>query len=121
MWAVAKERGFDEDDLREIVRQISGQASTSALTIVDAIKVIDRLEGKTRQEPKESGSQVTTKQLWKLAVLEKELGWADNPKRLEAFIRKYAKVDKPRWLTRYQAIKIIDGLKALLERQNQAI
>jgi phage gp16-like protein len=113
IWAAANQRGLDEDDLREIVRQITGQTSTKALTIHEAVRVIDRLEGKPE---KPAGNQITKKQLWKIKDLEKALGWDDNSKRLEAFVRKYAHVDKLPWLTRYQAINVIDGLKAVLAR-----
>jgi hypothetical protein len=118
IWAAAKQRGLDEDDLREIVRQITGQTSTKALTIHEAVRIIDRLEGKP-EKPAATGNQISEKQLWKIRELEKALGWDDNSKRLEAFVKKYAHVDKLPWLTKYQAIKIIDGLKAVLARTVQ--
>jgi len=46
--------------------------------------------------------------------LEKDLGWSDNPLRLENFLAKRFGIKKIR--TKGQAIKIIEALKAILAR-----
>jgi len=116
IWSTAKQRSIDKEDLYSIVEQITGTQSISSLTIQQAKQVIDRLEGK-----KQSNNQITNRQLWKIHELVKLLGWEGDPKRLNGFCQKYAKVERVHWLTRYQARNIIDGLKNLLKKQEQVI
>ena len=121
IWAVAHEKGLDEDMVRAIAQDVSGRPSVSGLTKEQAVRVIDRLEGKAsqRKKPLRDPNMMTEKQEWKIRQLEKELGWQENPKRLAAFIKKYGRVEKLEWLTKYKARNVIDGLKALLERQTR--
>jgi hypothetical protein len=122
IWAVARENNFEEDFVRHIAEQVSGRPSISGLTKDEAIKVIDRLTGKQikgNQQAPRPANMATTKQLWKVRQLIKDLGWDDNPKRLEAYLLKYTGVAKLEWLTKQKAIGLIDGLKAILERPKQ--
>lgn len=113
IWATARELGLDEDLLRAKVKAVTGSESISSLTMAQAKKVIDSMVG---NKPTRAANMATKKQLWLINKLAAELGWADNPKRLAGFIRKYAKVDNIQWLTRAQAWRIIEGLKKLIER-----
>jgi hypothetical protein len=114
IWALAKEKGLTEDMVRAVVGQVSGQTSTSALNVWEAVQVIDRLAGRREYDP--GGNAITPKQMWKIKDLEASLGWADKPERLTAFIKKYARVDRARWLSKRQAAHIIDGLKSILAK-----
>lgn len=119
IWAVAREKGMDEDMVRSVAQAVSGRPSISGLTSVQASAVIDRMlnKGGRRTKPQRDPNMMTEKQEWKIRQLEKELGWQDNPQRLQAFVKKYARVERLDWLTLYKARNIIDGLKALLARQ----
>lgn len=113
IWATAKEMGLDEDLLRAKVKALTGSESISKLTVAQANLVIDSMAGK---KPDRSSNWASKEQLWKINTLAAELGWVDNPKRVAGFVRKYAKVDNLKWLTRAQAWRIIEGLKKLIER-----
>lgn len=121
IYAVARELGIDNDLLHELVLRLTGKEHISELTKKEAIRVIDELEPRRpTRTVQRTGRQVllaTRKQYWMINKLAQELGWDDNPKRLQGFIKKYAKVDHPRWLTVKQASAVIEGLKALAERR----
>jgi len=115
LWVMARELGMDEVDLRGVVYNITGSDHISTLTVAQAARVIDYLQDRLdRQYRPEMASKA---QVWKINKLAGELGWADNPKRLKGFVKKYAKVEDLRWLTARAAWQIIEGLKKLLERQ----
>ena len=121
IWAVARERGLEKDDVRQMAKLISGLDSVSQLTKYEAIQLIDRLEGRRPfVKGQAGGNMATDKQVWKIEQLIAALGWNDNPKRLEAFMLKYAGVAKINWLTKRKAIGLIDGLKKILERRQMA-
>ncbi|WP_110113247.1 phage protein GemA/Gp16 family protein [Bacillus sp. CGMCC 1.16541] len=110
IWATAKELGLDEESLRDVVEQVSKSRSISSLSIDQANKVIDRIANMT------VAGMATKKQIWLIGKLEEELGWEDNPKRLQAFMKKYAGVDRIEWLTSAKAWRIIESLKKVKER-----
>lgn len=60
--------------------------------------------------------RLTNKQLWKINDYAKKLGWNDNPKRLQAFVKKYYGVEKAEWLTFTDAEKCIESLKKVYWR-----
>ncbi len=126
VFATARELCLDDDLLHAIVEGLTGKEHISELTKREAALVIDDLENRANRSRSivlPGGRKValaTKKQLWKIRELEKELGWADNPKRLQGFCHKYAGVDNPQWLTRAQAWRVIEGLKALAGRKECA-
>lgn len=112
IYASAKENGIDNVLLHDMVSEITGKDSIKKLDKREAIEVIDKLVGKKpRKRP--SQERATLSQLEKIAALEKELGWDSNPKRLRAFIKKYARTEQLHWLTELQASNIIEALKKL--------
>ena len=133
IWAAAKQKGLSEDDVRNIIFAITGQGSTSDISMDEARRIIDRITGKEyktdntyvdynkKANAQKRANQITDRQKWKINQLILELGWEDDQKRIEGFIRKYANVDKVNWLTKQQAVKIIDGLKTMLARQQQEV
>lgn len=110
IWVLAKRHGFDEDLLRTKVKAITGSESISAMTKTEAARVIDTLI------PGRAANMATKKQLWLIDRLSKELGWDDNPKRLQGFAKKYAGVDNINWLTADKAWRLIEGLKKIRAR-----
>ncbi|PZM61741.1 regulatory protein GemA [Paenibacillus dendritiformis] len=122
IWALAGELGFDETLLRDLVERLTGQRSTSVLTILQAnllIEEMNRLAGKqTAAQATRRPGMATPEQLHKIRMLERELGWADNPKRLQAFTKKYCGgVARLEWLGFGQARTLIESLKAVLRRE----
>ena len=111
IWATAREMGMDEDVLRARVAALTGSESISSMTKQQAGILIDTLTNPAAKRT----DRATQEQVWKMNQLAGQLGW-DNPKRLLGFIRKYAKVDSPAWLTSRQAWRVIEGLKKMLEK-----
>lgn len=115
IWATAKELGWNDDILYCAVQRISGNDSISGLTKAQGIRLIDYLTAQKGSKKVRPG-MATKKQVYLINKLAAELGWSDDPKRLQKFIRKYAKVDNPKWLTSRLASGIIEGLKAMIKR-----
>ncbi|WP_435924828.1 regulatory protein GemA [Paenibacillus sp. DYY-L-2] len=119
IFGLQRQYGIEEDNLRSIVEQISGDRSISALTKEQAIKVIDRLCKLVGEAPKPREHRATDAMLGKIRQLEKELGWADEPKRLQGFVKKLTGVDRIGWLTKQQGMKVIEALKKMRDRGYQ--
>jgi len=113
--AAAKENGIDNILLHDIVEEMTGKKSIRELTKYEAMNVIDKVVGK-RIVRSPTSDRASDEQLSKIRVLERELGWDDNPKRLSAFIKKYAKVEQLHWLKEKQASNIIEALKQVLKK-----
>ena len=60
---------------------------------------------------------VTLKQLEFIKIIEKELGWHDNPERLKGFVKRIIKAETVR--TKKEGIKVIQGLKSMIERNSE--
>jgi hypothetical protein len=117
IWACAREHGIEEDDLRQLIKNLTGSEKISTLSFAQAGRVIDVLTGKLNARP----GYASKEQLWKIDQLVQELGWNDNPKRLQEFVRKFARVDNIKWLRDWQASNIIEGLKAVIKRQGSEL
>lgn len=118
--ASARERGMDNDLLHIHVVTLTGKDSLKELTIHEAVRVIDSLEGKGTKEP----GGMTWKQMSYIQALARELGWVTeagktDDKRLNGFISKRFGVDHYRWLSRSTASKVIEGLKNMLKGQEE--
>lgn len=117
----ARELGMDDDLLHECVSMLTGRESLKELSMAEAIKVIDALEGKKGYE---SGDRASYRQNAYIKILMKKLGWVDengepDKKRLDGFVRKQYGIDDSRWMTRKVACRVIEGLKALESRQEK--
>ncbi|TWH45914.1 regulatory protein GemA [Sporomusa sp. KB1] len=118
LFGLAIRQRLDEDDLRKIAEDVSGRPSLSALTNAQVDRIIARLGGKSGDKgQKRDNNKMTPQQDWKIGQLEKELGWAGNAKRLQAFIQKRLRVDRREWLTKAQAHNLIEALKDMIARQ----
>ncbi len=117
IFAAAREKGIDNELLHDMVEELTGKASIKLLTMFDAKKVIDRLEGK-EEKPGPVYWRASSEQLKKIKELVYELGWQDNPKRLQGFIKKYAGTEMLQWLTTRQASNVIEGLKSILKNSH---
>ncbi|MBB6673001.1 regulatory protein GemA [Cohnella nanjingensis] len=117
IFGLQKQHAVDEDDLYSVVEQISGGRSISALTKDQAIQVIDRLARLAGEaKPEQRSNRASDAQLSKIQKLEKDMGWSTDPSRLQGFLRKVVGVDRPIWLTKQQASKVIEALKNMQGR-----
>ncbi|MBP3487302.1 MAG: regulatory protein GemA [Roseburia sp.] len=119
IYVTAKERGMDSDLLHIHIQMLTGKESLKQLTISEAVKVIDSLEGKVVSDRK-----MTDKQFWYIQALMRELGWTDEEgkpdfKRLDGFCSKYYRIDHYKWLTPSVASKVIEGLKNMQKNKEE--
>lgn len=133
---VAKSQlGLEDDIYREILRQEAGVMSAKDISLLGFEKVMKRFkqlgfvskpkpQPQPEQKKRESQSVnglATKKEIWKIKQLVTELGWTDNPKRLNGFLKKYAGVERVEWLTHAKAWRVIEALKKLVARQESNI
>lgn len=121
---VARDYAIDNEMLHEIVHQETGKESIATLSIMEAVKVIDRLEGR-RQVSNSEKEHMSYRQEAFIKGLAKELGWVDDSgkldeKRLNGFCRKYCGIERYKWLSMKMASKVIEGLKNLKKHEEEA-
>lgn len=115
---LASQLGMDDDLLHEFVEMLTGKRHISGLTVMDAVKVIDGLEGKKNYA---GGSHMSERQRRYILFLMKQIGWTDDAgepdlKRLDGFVKKQYGVDSYRFLDRKTASNVIEFMKELGKR-----
>ncbi len=115
--------GEDSRDVRLVfLAQVVGHPVRTSTNLTNAeaaaaIRALEGAKGKVLAFPNRTG--VTKKQVWKLRQIEAYLGWADEPRRLEGYLReKCSGALCPEELGFRQAIGAIDGLLRLKAREN---
>ena len=129
LWAIAKspELHMDSEDLHAVVYRETGKESIKALTqgqINEVARVLqnmkDGVSRSTRTKRTDEGGDVrTVQQRRKIYALTEQLGWNDNPQRIQGFVKRMTGVDRLEWLNVAQCEKVIEGLKAILKRQER--
>ena len=107
--------GADKDQHRDFIKQITGKRSCADCEVKQLNQVIDQLNRVGAFDGNARGGKgidcPTDAQLRKLAALSRLRGWDGlEDKRLLRFIRRTAKVDHPRFLTRHRMSAVITGL-----------
>jgi hypothetical protein len=118
IWGCAHELGVGDEELHMILSRETGKDSMRAATDGELQKLLGAVRLYKDAKAVQRGG-MTEKQHRYIKDLERKLGWAGDPSRLRGFVKKYAKVDSPKWLTLKRAGKIIEGLKSLLEQQKR--
>ncbi|HUV59811.1 MAG TPA: phage protein GemA/Gp16 family protein [Desulfatiglandales bacterium] len=126
IWTLARQLGMDNELLHEMVFNVVGKDSLKKLTVPEAIGIIDGLidDGarvrRKRIKRLRVGPNViellTGKQIRLIEYLVDQLGW-NNPNQLTGFNRRVIK--KERICTKQEASKIIEGLKAMVNRKGR--
>ncbi len=117
IFKLAGEKGLDSEMLHGFIKNLTGKDSMKRLSITEAIKVIDGLEGK-----KQTAAGMITAKQWKfIEGLAKEIGWVDDTggadeKRLGGWLYSKYGVSALNWLTAKKASDVIEGLKAMKQR-----
>ena len=129
LWAIAKspELHMTDEDLHAVVYRETGKESIKALTqgqINEVARVLQNMkDGVSRStRPKrtdEGGDARTVQQRRKIYALTAELGWNDDPRRIQGFVKRMTGFDRLEWLNVAQCEKVIEGLKAILKRQER--
>lgn len=116
-----------DEDLHALVYRETGKESIKALTqgqISEVARVLqnmkDGISRNTRaKRTDEGGDARTVQQRRKIYALTESLGWNDNPQRIQGFVKRMTGVDRLEWLNVAQCEKVIEGLKAILKRQER--
>ncbi len=124
---VAKnELGLDDDLYREIMKQEAGVTSSSRLTDVTFEKVMSRFKKMgfkikrerkkhQRRDERKPDAVITVETTELIKMLYEELGW--DQKRRIGFNRR--QTGKPWPQTRAEGNKVVEGLKAIIKRNNR--
>jgi hypothetical protein len=116
IYAEAREAGFSNDDLHDILYRVNGKESLKDLLMSEAALLIDALV-KFNSGDDDRPGMMTDKQKWLLTDYQCKLGWTDA--QMRGFIRKYAHVDFMQWLTKEGASKIIEAVKNIYTKQRK--
>lgn len=120
---LARERAMDDDLLHLHVQNLTHKGHIRDLTVMEAIWVIDSLEGRSKDPRRELA---TSRQMWRIRKMLVELGWADengeaDMGRLDGFLRERVGIAHYKWLDKTKASQAIEALKAMLERQQEGV
>lgn len=109
IWGLAHRLGLPEDVLREKAWYIAGKRSLRALSVSQAARLIDSMQGKRQQ----SESRASDAQLAVIRDYARRLGW-DDPNRLRGWILSRYGVECVEWLRGEQASLCIEAMKGML-------
>ena len=107
IYVLVKDNGLDNEILHDLVKVMFNKTSLKKLNFTEAGKLIERLGGKNSQENY-------------IRNLEKQIGWADNPERLKGFIKGMFKKDNLNKLNKKEKSKLIEALKNMKGRSENA-
>jgi|GEM_PF-139813 len=122
IFGLAKAAGLDKDALHDVVRRVTGRESIAALTMGEAIRVIDSLKREAGQEPghrdADRPGMMTEAQRSKVYALCRTLGWVTEAgdidmARLNGFLQARFGVARLQWVEASKAGLIINALKAM--------
>ena len=126
IWTLARQLGMDTGLVHEMVFNVTGKDSLKKLTVPEGVGIIDGLvdDGarvrRKRIKRLRVGPNViellTGKQIRLIEYLVDQLGWG-NPEQLKGFNRRVIK--KERICTIIEASKVIEGLKAMVNRKGR--
>lgn len=129
LWAIAKspELLLTDEDLHAVVYRETGKESMRQLTQGEINKVArvlqnmkDSVSYSARAKRTDTGGDArTVQQRRKIYTLTEALGWNDDNRRVNGFAKRVTGVDRIEWLTVAQCEKVIEGLKAMVARQQR--
>lgn len=118
---LSRERGLDDGELHVFIENLTKKDSLKTLSIAEAIKVIDSLEGKQAAP----AGMITAGQEKFIIGLLKDIGWIEidgrpDIDRFNDFIRERFNVHRMKWLSSCKASQVIEALKAMSNRKKSA-
>lgn len=127
LWASARDHGYDQEGLRDLVERLTGGRSISGLTSRQASTVLDSLRPQPKPRPRrqagdDHGQAPSEAQQRKIHALWGELGRrgyyepAARGKALREFLKKRFGVEHERFLSVGRARQVIEALKDIVER-----
>lgn len=119
IWGMARDLGMEKEDVYTLLYRETEKESMTECTERELSRVIQAMilikEKRTNRPGK-----ITGRQRYKIKELERKLGWDDDKKRLQGFIKKYYHVDRLDWLSSADASNLIEALKKLAEKEEPA-
>lgn len=119
IWGIAKspELQLTDVELHDLVFGLTGKESMRKLTVREMGKVVGKLQAMKDSAKKSSrrGNTATARQRKKIYRLQEELGW--NERRTNGMAERLFKVKRIEWLDEGQCSKLIEAMKAMLERK----
>lgn len=129
LWAIAKspELRLSDEDLHGVVYRETGKESMKKLTqgeITDVARVLQNMKDSAARSTgdkrtDEGGNPTTERQCRKIYALTEALGWNNDKRRIEGFVKRMTGIDRLEWLNTAQCEKVIEGLKAILAREQR--
>lgn len=129
LWAIAKspELGLSDEDLHAVVYRETGKESMKKLTqgeINTLARILQNMKDGVDRDVRskrtdEGGDPRTEKQRRKIYALTEALGWNNDNRRINGFVKRVTHVDRIEWLTIAQCEKVIEALKAMVARQQK--
>lgn len=129
LWAIAKspELGMTDEDLHALVYRETGKESLRKLTARElgtVARVLQAMKDGVRRDTRSKrtdggGNPATVQQRRKIWHLCDALGWNDDFRRIQGFARRLTGTDRLEWLTPAQCEKVIEALKAMLDRERR--
>jgi hypothetical protein len=121
MHVLSNHLGMDDDLLHEYVELLTEKQHISEMTVMDAIRVIDSLEGRKSYY---AGNHMTSKQEGYIFLLMKNIGWTNeagepDERRLDGFVKKQYGIDSHRFMDRKTASNVIEFLKEMDSRMKK--
>lgn len=129
LWAIAKspELALSEEDLHAVVFRETGKESMKKLTqgeINTLARVLQNMKDGVQRDTRskrtdEGGDARTEKRRHKIYALCEELGWNNDNRRINGFVKRICNVDRIEWLNPSQCFKVIEALKKMVDREKQ--
>lgn len=127
LWAIAKspELRLSDEDLHAVVFRETGKESMKKLTqgeVNTLARILQNMKDSVNKDAKrtdEGGNPTTERQRRKIYALTEALGWNSDKRRINGFVKRMTGVDRLEWLTNAQCEKVIEGLKAILAREQK--
>lgn len=122
IFGLGKALGLSPEDTKAMAYGLIGKDSLKKFTQREINDVCyTMMQHKDKQlDATKNPSRASNQQLYRIRELEKLLGWAEEPERLQAFLRKRFKVVAVEWLSGEQASKVIEALKQMHRRKEAA-
>ena len=127
LWGLAKspELRLTDEDLHGLVYRETGKESMRTLTQgeVDKLaRVLQNMKDGVKRDVNskrtdEGGDPRTVRQRRKIYTLTEALGWNNDNRRINGFVKRMTHVDRIEWLTPAQANKVIEALKSMVAQK----
>ncbi len=117
IYGIGRRNDLDDDWIHYCARTLFDKESLKELTCREAAQMIDsmrRITGEAMEPIRGRASEAQRKYILGLAG---KLGMLEDPKRLRRFLRARFGVDDVAFLTPQNAGKVIEGLKAMIKRE----